>query len=431
MVTAANPAGTATATIGNVLGAGAGAVFGKNGLNVTGGIASVVGKLGGGFMSLLGTFGPAITGVGTLIAVVSLLGDHFEDIRGIVGNVFGETGLAIFDAFAGKIGGIAERIKTAFSPEGLLNIQQSLSDKTFFGIDLGAAFGAAMPLIQAVVGVIQQIVDLGVNHIKPVLKDIISFVVDKGLPAVMPLLSMIVSVIGTTLVNAIKVVVDLVGKLLPIVEPVVLGIINLVKGIASVGVTAVNFIIRALNKLSFTVPEWVPAIGGKQFGFDLAEVPLPTFANGGFTSGPSIAGEAGMEAVISFRRSQRENNIKTWMEAGKMLGISNLAYFPTVTDAALTLRNLQNLQRFRREVELRLPIGADSDGGTSLHRTGGEYGRTYTSSSGNTYVYAPNFTIYGGMNENELQAVMEQGYERFCEYVERYEQEKRRRAYGA
>lgn len=431
MVAAANPAGTATATIGNVLGAGAGAVFGKNGLNVTGGIASVVGKLGGGFMSLLGTFGPAITGVGTLIAVVSLLGDHFEDIRSIVGDVFGETGLAIFDAFAGKIGGIAERIKTAFSPEGLLNIQKSLSGKTFFGIDLDAAFGAAMPLIQSVVGVIQQIVDLGVNHIKPVLKDIISFVVDKGLPAVMPLLSMIVSVIGTTLVNAIKVVVDLVGKLLPIVEPVVLGIINLVKGIASVGVTVVNFIIRALNKLSFTVPEWVPAIGGKQFGFDLAEVPLPTFANGGFTSGPSIAGEAGMEAVISFRRSQRENNIKTWMEAGKMLGISNLAYFPTVTNAALTLRNLQNLQRFRREVELRLPIGADSDGGTSPHRTGGEYGRTYTSSSGNTYVYAPNFTVYGGMNESELQTVMEQGYERFCEYVERYEQEKRRRAYGA
>ena len=34
MMAAANPAGTATATIGNVLGAGLGAVFGKSGLNV-------------------------------------------------------------------------------------------------------------------------------------------------------------------------------------------------------------------------------------------------------------------------------------------------------------------------------------------------------------------------------------------------------------
>lgn len=41
-------------------------------------------------MGLLGTFGPVITGIGGIIAVVSLLGDHFEDIRQIVGNVFGE-----------------------------------------------------------------------------------------------------------------------------------------------------------------------------------------------------------------------------------------------------------------------------------------------------------------------------------------------------
>ena len=71
MIAAANPAGTATATIGNVLGAGVGAVFGKNGLNLTGGIGAVAGKLGGGFMSMLGMFGPAITSLGTMVAVVS------------------------------------------------------------------------------------------------------------------------------------------------------------------------------------------------------------------------------------------------------------------------------------------------------------------------------------------------------------------------
>lgn len=105
MIAAANPAGTATATIGNVLGAGVGAVFGKNGLNLTGGIGAVAGKLGGGFMSMLGMFGPAITSLGTMVAVVSLLGDHFEDVRNIVGTVFGEGGLAVFDKFTGKIAG--------------------------------------------------------------------------------------------------------------------------------------------------------------------------------------------------------------------------------------------------------------------------------------------------------------------------------------
>ena len=510
-------AGVAGKVAGGALSTAKGALsIGGAGLNVIGTtVGPVAAKLGSGFMSLLGTFGPAITGVGTLIAAVSLLGDHFEDIRGIVQQVFGDGGLAIFDAFAGKIGGIAESIKTVFSPEGLLNIQQSLSGQSFFGMNLGEAFGAAMPVIESVVGVIQQIVDLGVNHIKPVLTEIISFVVNEGLPAIMPLLSTVISLVGTILVNAIKTVVDIVGTLLPIVEPVILGIIGLLKNIATVGVKVVNFIIRALNKIQLTIPETlfgipIPLVGGKSFGFNLSEVSLPAFANGGFTEGPSIAGEAGTEAVISFRRSQRDQNVQTWLQAGRMLGVpaaaglflgsdvglifsrvtevanyaadalesaaaagdetaqklvdnekaqqaigfirkadvaqaelsyaasadgldlSNITYFPTADDTALTLQNLQNLQGFRQEVELNLPAGtgSDSSAGVSPRGTGGEYSRTYTSSSGNTYVYAPNFTVYGSMNEDELHSIMEQGYERFCEYVERYEQEKRRRGYG-
>ena len=98
--------------------------FAGAGLNVLGStVGPVASKLGGGFMSLLGTFGPAITSLGTMVAVVSLLGDHFEDIRGIVGTVFGEGGLAIFDKFTGKISGIGDTAKQVFgqlsTPEGL------------------------------------------------------------------------------------------------------------------------------------------------------------------------------------------------------------------------------------------------------------------------------------------------------------------------
>lgn len=77
----------------------------------------------------------------------------------------------------------------------------------------------------------------------------------------------------------------MIGKLLPVAEPVVLGIIGLVKGIVGVVVNVVNAIIRTLNKINFTVPDWVPALGGKQFGFNLTEVTLPKFADGGFTMG--------------------------------------------------------------------------------------------------------------------------------------------------
>lgn len=523
MIAAANPAGTATATIGNVLGAGAKAVFGKGGLNLTGGIGAVAGKLGGGFMSLLGTFGPAITSLGTMVAVVSLLGDHFEDVRNIVGQIFGEGGLAVFDQFTGKISGIGDTIKQVFgqltTPEGLQSIQQKLSGFNIGGLNLGNAFSVAMPAIQTVMPLIQsfagvfgQIVDLGVNHIKPLLVEIFGFVVNQGIPAVMPLLSTVVSLVGTILVNAIKTVIDVIGKLLPVVEPVVLGIIGLVKGIVGVVVNVVNAIIRTLNKINFTVPDWVPALGGKQFGFNLTEVTLPKFADGGFTNGPSLAGEAGTEAIISFRRSQREQNVDTWLQAGKMLGVplasamiqgsdfgvafrrtteianyaadalegaaasgnataqkvldnsrvqqalsfarradvaqaqlerlsdldgydlSNLTFFPTAGDAALTRQNLAMLENLRdHQQEVEVP-SITSDNGTNSGSgqpggTGG-YQRSYTSSSGNTYVYAPNFIIYGSMDPEDLRSLMDDGYERFCEYVEKYERERKRMDYG-
>lgn len=605
MIAAANPAGTATATIGNVLGAGVGAVFGKNGLNLTGGIGAVAGKLGGGFMSMLGMFGPAITSLGTMVAVVSLLGDHFEDVRNIVGTVFGEGGLAVFDKFTGKIAGIGDTVKQVFgqltTPEGLQSIQEKLSGFSIGGLNLGDVFGAmtpaiqtVMPLIESFAGVFSQIVDLGVNHIKPVLTEIFGFIVNEGIPAVMPLLSTVVSLVGTTLVNAIKVAVDLVGKVLPVVEPVILGIIGFLKQVATIGVKAVNFIIGALNKIQLTIPETlfgipVPVIGGKSFGFNLSPVSVPAFANGGMTQGPSIAGEAGPEAVISFRRGVREKNIDTWLTAGKLLGVglgdllglpgrkpkmfadggfteedsnlidfnrarrqqyynqaaqsfdtmvqpvaaalvlgsdagvafsriteianyavdgletlaamptptvsddqgkaqqllntgigkviagaksvlanentqkairfirgadaekakleyaanpdnydlSNVNFFPTAGNSELTRQNLSmlaDLQNYQQEVELK-PIGGseDASGGSTGNQRGGSsnsYQRTYTSSSGNTYVYAPNFIIYGSMNAEDLRSIMDEGYEKFCEYVERYEREKRRTQYG-
>lgn len=513
-------------TIRGFFGAGLSAAFGKNGLNLPGAgmkTLGIFGKLGGGFMSLLGTFGPAITSLGTMVAVVSLLGDHFEDVRNIVGQIFGEGGLAVFDQFTGKISGISDTIKQVFgqltTPEGLQSIQQKLSGFNIGGLNLGDVFGAAMPAIQTVMPLIQsfagvfgQIVDLGVNHIKPLLVEIFGFVVNQGIPAVMPLLSTVVSLVGTILVNAIKTVVDVIGKLLPVAEPVVLGIIGLVKGIVGVVVNVVNAIIRTLNKINFTVPDWVPALGGKRFGFNLTEVTLPKFADGGFTNGPSLAGEAGTEAIISFRRSQREQNIDTWMQAGKMLGVpiasamiqgsdfgvafrrttelanyaadalegaaasgnataqkvldnsrvqqalsfarradvaqaqlerlsdldgydlSNLTFFPTAGDAALTRQNLamlENLRDHQQEVEVPSITGDNGTNSGSGQPGGtGGYQRSYTSSSGNTYVYAPNFIIYGSMDANDLRSLLDEGYEKFCEYVERYEREKRRTQYG-
>nr|UWI29891.1 MAG: minor tail protein [Bacteriophage sp.] len=307
-----------------VIGAGAGSVFGKGGLNVGGiakGAASPFLGMGKVFLGMLSSIGPVIVAIGTIIALFSILGDHLDNIRGLVQNTFGEQGVAVFDGFVGAVQNVGATIQQALSPEGLAGIKDFITQT--FGEGAGNAFGMFIPLIQSVAGIVGQLVDLGVNYLKPLILEVFNFMTTQALPALIPLLASVVSLVGTTLVNAVKVVVGIVQTLLPIVEPVIMGIISLIQSIVSVTIKVVNGIIGALNKISVPVPDWVPGIGGKTFGFNLSEVAMPQFAQGGFTNGPSIAGEAGTEAVISFQRGVRQQNIDIWRMAGQMLGVQD------------------------------------------------------------------------------------------------------------
>lgn len=307
-----------------VIGAGAGSVFGKGGLNVGGiakGAASPFLGMGKVFLGMLSSTGPVIVAIGTIIALFSILGDHLDNIRGLVQNTFGEQGVAVFDGFVGAVQNVGATIQQALSPEGLAGIKDFITQT--FGEGAGNAFGMFIPLIQSVAGIVGQLVDLGVNYLKPLILEVFNFMTTQALPALIPLLASVVSLVGTTLVNAVKVVVGIVQTLLPIVEPVIMGIIGLIQSIVSVTIKVVNGIIGALNRISFTVPDWSPVFAGKTFGFNLSKVAMPQFAQGGFTNGPSIAGEAGTEAVISFQRGVRQQNIDIWRMAGQMLGVQD------------------------------------------------------------------------------------------------------------
>lgn len=97
------------------------------------------------------------------------------------------------------------------------------------------------------------------------------------------------------------------------------GIIAVVKAPINAVIGLINGAIGALNKISVKIPDWVPGVGGQNFGVN---IPTTSYlATGGFTDGISIAGEAGTEAVISFDRAYRADNIGYWKEAGRMLGV--------------------------------------------------------------------------------------------------------------
>lgn len=75
--------------------------------------------------------------------------------------------------------------------------------------------------------------------------------------------------------------------------------INSVIALLNGAINGINMMIDALNGLHFTIPDWVPLLGGKEFGLNLKHVgSIPYLASGGIlSSGSAVVGEAGPELL--------------------------------------------------------------------------------------------------------------------------------------
>ena len=97
------------------------------------------------------------------------------------------------------------------------------------------------------------------------------------------------------------------------IKGVINSIIGGIESMANAVIKGINGMIKALNNLSFDVPDWVPEIGGKTFGFNIptiSSISIPRLATGGVVDQATVAmiGEAGQEAVVPL-----ENNTG-WMD---------------------------------------------------------------------------------------------------------------------
>ena len=70
-------------------------------------------------------------------------------------------------------------------------------------------------------------------------------------------------------------------------------IIGFINGLISGVCSGINTIIRAMKKLSFDIPDWVPVFGGESFGFgwmqEITAPQIPMLANGGVITQPTLA----------------------------------------------------------------------------------------------------------------------------------------------
>lgn len=106
--------------------------------------------------------------------------------------------------------------------------------------------------------------------------------------------------------GALSAVTDGVKKFGKIVEDVTVKAAHTLAKIADIITTPYQLAFKAIawawnntvGKLSFSIPGWVPGLGGK--GFDVPDI--PTFATGGITNGPTLAmvgdNPGGREAIV-------------------------------------------------------------------------------------------------------------------------------------
>ena len=373
---------------------------GKNLLGLGGGILSTVSTaaapITGIFSSIIAGALPIVGIITSIIAVVSILGDNLDGIRGIVQNVFGDQGVAIFDTFIGKLQEIGTFIQSLFGTglsDMLMPFKESITN--MFGEDAGLAFEGLVGILQSVMNVVQQIVNFAVTQVKPIIEEIINYVVNTAMPLFLqtfsecaPIIAELITKISGIIMQVAKIIINVINQIKPYLSAIVTGILNFISGalpnlltaisnicdnikayiddlvlvftgiidfivgvftgdwdlawqgvvkvfngvfgaIADLGKAIINAVIGVINgfigginNVAALVPEsW----GG---GFQIGTIPY--LAKGGFTNGPSIAGEAGTEAVISFQRGVRDQNIATWARAGQMLGIDTLQRSPEV-----------------------------------------------------------------------------------------------------
>lgn len=75
--------------------------------------------------------------------------------------------------------------------------------------------------------------------------------------------------------------------------------LNAIIGVINGLISGVNLIIDGLNKINIKIPDWVPVLGGKNFGFNLSHLgKIAYLAQGGIlSSGSAIVGERGPELL--------------------------------------------------------------------------------------------------------------------------------------
>lgn len=242
--------------------------------------------------------------------------------------------------FSSLSNGISEIIETLLKGynEHVAPVLDSLSEKF---ADVWQ--GTIEPLLSNFIGLLGDVADLVKTVWENILQPVINWIAENIMPAVAPVLEDLgtkflntfekIGQIFDGFVTAARGVVEFLDRVFSgdwskswegiqtifkgiwdampdFIKTPIRTIIGFINSMINAVESGVNYVIRALNSMSFDVPEWVPGIGGEVFGFDLSEITLPRIpelARGGVLEKGQIAllEGNGTEAVVPLEKNTK------------------------------------------------------------------------------------------------------------------------------
>lgn len=439
-----------------------------------------------GAMPFVGAFGgiasaalPVVAVIGSIVAAVSILGDHLDDIRGIIGNVFGENGVAVFDGFLNTITTVKDRIVGIFSPENLASVRTAIVG--MFGENAGTGFDNIVSIGQSVIGVFQQIVNFGTQTVKPMFEQVFGWVSTTLLPgllnafnAIAPQIGPLVTNIGTAVMNVATLIGNAIQTILPVIENIVMVLVNVVATVAPPIIAAVSQIFANISNVVTSVQgifdgliqfimgvftgnwasawEGVKSIFGNAFSalVELCKVPINavigvingairginSIVGGGVTIPDWLPGGGGtfslhLNEIPMLAKGGFTDGVSIAGEAGTEAVIS---FDPSVRSA-----NIANWQKAGQMLGVD-PVQAASVAGAGSLTTdrvevadiggGSPAPGGTTAVGGGSFTFSPNITIQGNADYNVMMTAMTDAKDQFEQWFNEMMRKQQRTAYA-
>jgi len=475
----ANPGqgtGAALAAAGKQMLGGAGGMI----TNGAAGLVQAVAPFASAFGGIASAALPVVAVIGSIVAAVSILGDHLDDIRGIIGNVFGENGVAVFDGFLNTITTVKDRIVGIFSPENLASVRTAIVG--MFGENAGTGFDNIVSIGQSVIGVFQQIVNFGTQTVKPMFEQVFGWVSTTLLPgllnafnAIAPQIGPLVTNIGTAVMNVATLIGNAIQTILPVIENIVMVLVNVVATVAPPIIAAVSQIFANISNVVMSIQgvfngliqfitgvftgnwsqawEGVKQIFGNAFDalVELCKIPINAVIgviNGAVKGINSILGKVTtipdwVPVVGGQSFSMQLPTIPMLAKGGFTDGVSIAGEAGTEAvisfDPSVRSANIANWQKAGQMLGVD-PVQAASVAGAGSLTTdrvevadigGGSptHGGT-TAVGGGSFTFAPNITIQGNADYNVMMNAMTDAKEQFEQWFNEMMRKQQRTAYA-